>query len=107
RGWRRHRSEHGARAVTDLLLELSEKARRAPRRIVLPESEDGRVRQAAATLKSRRVCEPVLIDSGGMGSAPSGVEVVRPARDPRHAKFAETLFELRRAKGMTLDEAKK
>jgi phosphate acetyltransferase len=91
----------------DLLLELAEKARRAKRRIVLPESQDARVRQAAATLAAQRLCEPVLIDGGHMGSAPAGVEVVRPSRDPRLEKFAQNLFELRQARGMTLDEARK
>jgi phosphate acetyltransferase len=90
----------------DLLLELGEKARRAQRRIVLPESQDARVRQAAATLKAKGFCEPVLVDDGRMGAAPAGVEVVRVQRDARVNKFAETLFELRKAKGMTLDEAK-
>ena len=46
----------------DILLELAEKARRNPRRIVLPEAQDPRVRQAAATLKGTGVCEPVLLD---------------------------------------------
>jgi phosphate acetyltransferase len=92
----------------DLLLELSEKARRSRRRVVLPESQDPRIRQAAATLASRGLCEPVLVDAGGpggMGSAPAGVEVVRPSRDPRTPGFAETLHELRRAKGLSAEEA--
>lgn len=91
----------------DLLLELAEKARRNPRRIVLPESQDARVRQAAATLKARGLCEPVLVDDGRMGSAPAGVEVVRVQRDPRLEKFASDYFELRKSKGVTLDEARK
>ncbi len=91
----------------NLLLELAEKARRNPRRIVLPESQDARVRQAATTLKAQGLCEPVLVDDGRMGSAPAGVEVVRVQRDPRLEKFANQYFELRKAKGMTLDEARK
>ena len=91
----------------DLLLELSEKARRNPRRIVLPESQDQRVRQAAATLKSTGVCEPVLLDDGRMGAAPAGVEALSIRRDPRLEKFAQLFFELRKSKGMTPDEARK
>ena len=78
----------------DLLLELSEKARRRPRRIVLPEAQDARVRQAAATLKSRGIAEPVLLDDGRMGSAPAGVETVRIQRDKRLERFASELHEL-------------
>lgn len=91
----------------NLLLELAEKARRNPRRIVLPEAQDARVRQAATTLKAQGLCEPVLIDDGRMGSAPAGVEVVRVQRDPRLEKFASDYFELRKSKGVTLEEARK
>lgn len=90
----------------DLVLELQERARRLRRRVVLPESQDERVRQAAAALRASGVCEPVLIDGGRMGSAPSGVEVIRPERDPRITRFAEELFELRKHKGMSAEEAK-
>ncbi len=91
----------------NLLLELREKSRRAEKRIVLPESHDQRVRQAAATLVQQKLCVPVLVDAGKMGSAPNGVEVVRPSRDARTKKFAEELYELRKSKGMTIDEATK
>ena len=90
----------------NVLLEIAEKARRLERRIILPESRDARVRQAAATLASEGLCTPVLVDAGGMGSVPAGAEVVRPSRDPRTERFAEILFELRRHKGMTIEEAR-
>jgi phosphate acetyltransferase len=91
----------------NLLLELREKSRRAEKRIVLPESHDPRVRQAAATLVAQKLCVPVLVDAGKMGSAPNGVEVVRPSRDARAKKFAAELYELRKSKGMTIEEAQK
>jgi phosphate acetyltransferase len=90
----------------DVLLEIREKARRAARRVVLPESQDPRVLQAAAVLARERLCKPVLIDTGRMaGTAPAGVEVVSPARDARTKRFAEQLFELRKHKGLTAEEA--
>ncbi|MBL8859930.1 MAG: phosphate acetyltransferase [Planctomycetes bacterium] len=90
------------------LLEIHEKARRAQRRIVLPESQDVRVLQAAALLKAQGLATPVLVDGGKLAStAPAGVELVSPARDSRTPKFAEMYFEMRKAKGMTLDEARK
>lgn len=91
----------------DVLLELREKARRAGRRIVLPESQDPRVVQAAARLASEGLCQPVLVEGRGMGAVPAGVELVRPDRDPRIGRFAEELHELRAAKGMTPEEARK
>ena len=89
----------------DVLLELSERARRLERRIVRPEASDPRGRQAAARLAAEGLCRPVLVDAGAGAALPSGVEVVRPARDPRTERFAAELLELRRAKGMTADEA--
>lgn len=90
----------------DLILEIQEKARRLGRRIVLPESQDPRVCQAAASLSSQGLCEPVLIDGGQMASAPHGVEVLRPSGDARTARFAEELYELRKHKGLTHEQAR-
>lgn len=91
----------------NLILELHEKSRRLQKRIVLPEAQDPRVRQAATRLASERLCTPVLVDAGKMGAAPPGIEVVSPQRDPRTPRFAEELYELRKQKGMTPEEAKK
>ena len=92
----------------NVLLELREKARRAQRRIVLPETQDARVMAAAAILAKEKLCVPVLVDTGRMAaSPPDGCEVVAPARDPRAAKYAEALYEKRKAKGLTLEEARK
>ena len=90
----------------DVLLELREKSRRLGRRVVLPESQDPRVVQAAAALASEGLCHPVLLETRGMGSAPAGVETLRPERDPRLERFAEELYELRKHKGMTPQEAR-
>lgn len=91
----------------NLILELEEKSRRLGKRIVLPESQDARVCQAAATLQSRGLCQPVLIDGGQMASVPNGVEVVRPSSDSRLSRFAEELHGLRKHRGLSLDEAHK
>ncbi|HVS18703.1 MAG TPA: phosphate acyltransferase [Planctomycetota bacterium] len=89
----------------NLLLEIHEKARRVRPRIVLPEGHDPRVRQAAARLAGEGLAIPVLVDRGGIGAVPAGVEVVRPKSDPRRAAFAKELHALRAAKGMTAEEA--
>ena len=89
-----------------LVLELREKARRLARRIVLPESQDSRVIQAAGALAAQGLCRPVLVETKGLGALPAGVELVRPAKDPRRERFAETLFERRKHRGLTLEEAR-
>ena len=67
------------------------------------------MRQAAATLAAQGLCDAgAASTTGEMGAAPAGR---RGRRDPRairaRAKFAEALFELRKAKGMTLEEARR
>ncbi|MAE27666.1 MAG: phosphate acetyltransferase [Planctomycetota bacterium] len=91
----------------DILLELHERARRLERRIVFPEASDPRVLQAAQTLASAGLCQPVLIDNGGLGAPPPGVEVIDMRSDPRREQFAAQYYELRRAKGTTEAEAAK
>lgn len=90
----------------DVILELREKAHRLGQRIVLPEAQDPRVLQAAAILASEGLCQPVVVEAPGMGAIPSGVESVRPARDSRLDTFAQSLFERRKHKGMTFDDAR-
>jgi phosphate acetyltransferase len=90
----------------DVILELRERARRADKRIVLPETQDVRVLQAAAALASEGLCRPVLVEGPGMGAVPSGVELVRPSRDKRTERFAEQLFERRKHRDMTLEQAR-
>ena len=90
----------------DVVLEIKEKARRLGRRIALPESQDPRVCQAAAMIQSQGLGEPILIDGGQLAGDPAGVELVRPSSDPRIERFAEELYELRKHKGLTHDEAR-
>ncbi|HEX6588909.1 MAG TPA: phosphate acetyltransferase [Longimicrobiales bacterium] len=83
------------------------------RTIVLPEGTDPRTMRAAATLARERLVRPIVLGpvssiSVGMrevGEAADAIEIVDPATDPRRDAFAATLFELRRAKGMTEAEA--
>ena len=89
----------------DILLELHERARRLDRRIVFPEASDPRVQQAAQTLASEGLCRPVLLDSGGLGTPPPGVEVINPRQDHRREQFITEFHELRRAKGVTEQQA--
>lgn len=90
----------------DVVLELREKARRLGRRIVLPESQDPRVVQAAARLASEGLCRPVLVQSPGMATPAAGVEVLDPRRDGRLEAMAAALHERRKHKGMTPEEAR-
>ena len=75
----------------DLTARIRERARARPRRIVLPEGEDERIREAAGILEREGLVEPLVLDAGQVRT---GAE--------RHA---DLFFELRRKKGITRAEA--
>lgn len=90
----------------NVLAELHEGARRKRARILLPESNDPRVTQAASMLVAEGLCEPVLVHQKGMGQVPSSIEVVHPGSDTRVERFAEALYERRKHRGMTIEAAR-
>lgn len=89
-------------AVVQAILERA-RARRA--RIVLPETHDPRVVEAAETLAREGLATPLLVDRGAT-RIPPGCEAARPETDPRLPELARRLHERRRAKGMTADESR-
>lgn len=74
-----------------LLERIRQRARTRYARIVLPEGSDARVIEAAGILRRERLAEPVLVDD----------DLV----DARREEYGELLFERRKHKGMTLDQA--
>ncbi|MDW7659225.1 MAG: phosphate acetyltransferase [Bacillota bacterium] len=80
--------------------------------IVLPESYDPRIIEACAKLLARGITRVVMIgDQKRMQAvAPewdiSGARFVEPEQSPQFEDYVQTLFEMRKAKGMTLDVAR-
>lgn len=97
----------------DFIQRLRRQAAALDKTIVLPESDDERTLQAAATLQREKICRAVLLgdpDSVGpalaaAGGDPAGVTIVSPADHPRREALAAHLLERRRAKGMTPEAA--
>jgi len=98
-----------------LLESLKDKARRNPRRIVLPEGEEPRTVKAAAIIMKEKLASVVLVGNRAKIDAAAkeqGVDVshvpsVDPETSPEFENYAQTYYELRKAKGMTLEEARK
>tara|TARA_B110000977_G_scaffold142126_1_gene180323 strand:- start:135 stop:1097 length:963 start_codon:yes stop_codon:yes gene_type:complete len=86
-----------------LLEELSNKAKAKFPRILLPESSDSRVIEAAQILSSRKIAQIVLFDANIDSSL--GIEVIDRSNEDLKAKYAQTLFERRGHKGVTLVDA--
>ena len=90
-------------------------ARAASRKgkIVLSEGEDGRMIEAARRLVDEKVCDVALIgEESAVQSAASesgcsleGISLVDPALHPRRKEFAEKLYEKRKKKGLTEEQA--
>jgi phosphate acetyltransferase len=76
--------------VNAFLESLRTRASALSRRIVFPEADDPRTRDAIAALEAARIVQPIVVD---------------PARDPRRDEVAATLLTLRERKGMTAAEA--
>ena len=85
------------------LEELRARARDRRRRIVLPEGTDERTIDAAVRLAREGLAEPIVL--GGVAGPEKGVQWVDPASDRRAGDLAAILWERRRKKGMTEDEA--
>ena len=102
-------------AVTPLMFEhrLLARARSDRQRIVLPEGNDDRVLLAAERILQRDVCHLVILDPDGsvaersarLGVSLAGAEVIDPTQSPLRTDFADKLFRLRAAKGMSRDMA--
>ncbi len=79
----------------------------------LPDAEDVRVLHTALTLRDQRIAQPVLVGREAkireLAAANHvdlhDVEVVDPLTSPWRASFADLLFEKRKAKGLTHEQA--
>lgn len=93
--------------------EIKERAKKEVKRIVLPEASDIRVVTAAATVLKEEYAEVVLV--GNEENIRKMAEennldiskaiIVDPLKSERTSVYAENLYELRKAKGMTLEQA--
>ena len=101
--------------MSRLIEKIKAKASADIKRIVLPEGDEKRTVQAAAILKKEGLAEPVLIGvpsavneaAASVGADITGIEIIDPASSPKASSYADTLYELRKAKGVTPEDAVK
>ena len=92
---------------------VRDRVREGGRRVVFPEGGEERALRAAALLRDQKLVEPILLgdeaavrgQAAGIGLDLDGIGVRDPASDPARAAFAATYQELRKHKGVTLEEA--
>lgn len=99
---------------TKFLKTLHDKARADKKTIVLPEGSLDRILLAAARLKAQNLVNLVLIGSpeeikanaAALNVSLDEIEIVDPKTDANFEDYANTLYELRKAKGMTEEKAR-
>ena len=96
-----------------ILDSILDRARRAPKTIVLAEGEDGRVIEAARRAQDDGVGHCILLgnesaiheQAANLGIDLSDIKVDDPEYSQYLQRYSETLFEIRRHKGMTPEQA--
>lgn len=100
----------------DLIKEIIARAKSNRQRIVLPEGTEERTLKAADRLLADEVADLVLIGkkkeidglAAGWGLKHIGkATILDPENHPKQEEYAQLLFELRKKKGMTIEEARK
>ncbi len=104
--------------MTDIMTQIIEKAKANKKHIVLAEGFDQRMQQAAIELTKQGICKVTLLGKtyevleglkkeGASDEILENISIIDPENSERNEKFAEVLYERRKHKGMTLEDARK
>src|SRR5262245_25234982 len=101
--------------MSDLPLQLRERASKDPKRIVYPEATDSRVLHAVARVSKMRMAKPVLVGASRgvesaaqeVGTSLAGIEIVDPKTAPLADRYMRLLLPEWKARGITEVEALK
>lgn len=92
-----------------LMQRIKQKACSDKKRIVLPEGEDIRVVTAAAQLIKEGICEVIVLGDDAVikahGVDLTGATLIDPKTADNLQEYADTFYELRKAKGVTPEKA--
>ena len=98
----------------ELLEQIREKAKSANKRIVLPEGEEERTIKAADIILQEGLANLVLIGNRAVIESKAAewglqhigkAEIIDPKDNPKKEMYANLLFEIRKNKGLTMEEA--
>jgi malate dehydrogenase (oxaloacetate-decarboxylating)(NADP+) len=99
----------------EVMQRMVSKARRSPKKVVLPDGFSDRILRAASKVVEEGVAAPIVIGrpeqirarAMELGIDLTGVDVVHPAEEEeRREKYAQALYRRRLRKGLTLAEAR-
>ncbi len=97
-----------------MIEQVKVKARQCVKTIVLPEGDEPRTVQAAVKIQQEKIARPILLGDPARVKAVaaekdvdvSNIEIVNPQTSPKAAEYTNALYELRKAKGVTEEQAK-
>ena len=84
---------------------IKNRAKKNKRKIVLPESMDERVMEAAKIASSENIAEIIIIGNPVIDLSGYNIEIINPENSELTAKLENELYNLRKEKGMTLEKA--
>ena len=95
--------------------QIKERARTQIKTIVLPEATDARILEAAEIVKNEEYAKVILLGeeekvreiAKEKGINIGDTKIIDPAKSEKLEEYANTLYELRKAKGMTEEQAHK
>lgn len=92
-----------------LMDRIKAQAKADKKRIVLPEGAEERTVKAAAILLKEGICDVILLGDeekiAAYGEDLTGATIINPKKADCLQEYADTLYELRKAKGMTPEKA--
>lgn len=91
----------------NIIDQIRKKASKELKKIVLPRSSDERVIRAAEFLAKEKLCEVILIKNEGISGTADSIDTIDPAKSPKLDEYAESFYQKRKHKGITLEQAKK
>jgi len=88
---------------------IIERAGKDMKNIVLPEGDDPRTIEAARKILDLNIARPIVLASPETilkhSADLDGITLIDPASSPERQRYADELYELRKSKGMTREEA--
>ena len=99
--------------MSALIEKIKAKAKSDIKRIVLPEGDEPRTVMAASILRKEGIANPVLLGDPehiravalDQGADIDGIEIIDPLTSDKASSYASALYELRKAKGVTEEDA--
>jgi phosphate acetyltransferase len=99
--------------IMNLLTEIKSNAAKYQKRIVLPEGTEPRTLRAAEIILKENIAQLILLgnveavntEAAKLGVTIAGAQIIDPKTAPQREKYAQTMVEIRKGKGLSYEQA--